>query len=341
MLSKSSCGASELAATHRRDEVSIDPFHCRMWAHHERLEEHLTEESCRAEIESYVKHGQLIPALGRPLKNDPWHVVELIYGARRLFAARHLKRPLRVELRDMTDLEAVVAMEIENHHRQQASPYERGLCFSRWLQNKLFESQDDIARALTISKSQVSRYLRLTRLPSVVLSAFDSPTDIAESWGLDLINAWEDPQRQRTLARRARAIKTDPHRPSAREVYRYLMDNSVHPKRKASMTLLDEVVRGSNGDPLFRIRHQHRSIAVLLPNERVSKQSLHEIRTFLAGLLQHTTRQPVEIREENTPIWDPEEVVPAVLGVEKSTSELRMLAGEREARALTDRDRAE
>jgi ParB family transcriptional regulator, chromosome partitioning protein len=338
MLSKSSCGAGEPAETPRKDEVFIDPFRCRIWAHHERLEDHLTEETCRAEIESYVRHGQLIPALGRPLKNDPWHEVELIYGARRLFVARHLKRPLRVELRDMTDQEAVVAMEIENHHRQQASPYERGLCFSRWLQNKLFESQDDIARALNISKSQVSRYLRLTRLPSVVLSAFDSPTDIAESWGLDLINAWEDPQRQRNLARRARAIKVDPHRPSAREVYRYLMDNSVHPKRKASTTLCDEVVRGLDGDPLFRIRHQHRSIAVLLPNERVSKKSLQEIRTFLAGLLQHTTEQPLENGEENTPTWDPEEVVPPARGAENST-ELRLRTGK--ACALTDRDTAE
>jgi hypothetical protein len=67
-----------------------------MWSHHERLEEHITEESCRAEIDSHSKHGQLMPVLGRLLKADLWHEVELIYGARRLFVARHLKRPLLV-----------------------------------------------------------------------------------------------------------------------------------------------------------------------------------------------------------------------------------------------------
>lgn len=321
MLGKSSCGAAERPDALRKDVLSMDPFRCRMWAHHERLEEHVTEQTCRAEIESHSRHGQLIPVLGRPLKGDPWHEVELIYGARRLFVARHLKHPLLVELREMTDKDAVVAMEIENHHRQQASPYERGLCFSGWLQNKLFASQDDIARALNISKSQVSRYLRLTRLPSVVLSAFGSPTDICESWGLDLINSWEDPQRQRALARRARAIKTDSHRPSAREVYRFLMDSSTHPRRKASIIIRDEVVRGRNGDPLFRIRHQHRSIAVLLPNYRVSKQSLQEIRTFLAGLLQHTTEQPPEIGEENTRTWEPEDIASSTQGLVGSEQE--------------------
>jgi len=293
----------------------MDPFCCRMWAHHERLEEHITEETCRAEIASYSRHGQLIPVLGRPLKGDPRHEVELIYGARRLFVARYLKRPLLVELREMTDKEAVVAMEIENHHRLQASPYERGLCFSRWLQNKLFDSQDDIARALNVSKSQVSRYLRLIRLPTVVLNAFAAPTEICESWGLQLIDAWEDPLRQRALARRARAVKADSHRPSAREVYRFLMDSSVRSRRRASATIHDEVVRGQNGDLLFRIRHQNRSIAVLLPNERVSKKSLQEIRQFLAGLLQHTTEQPSEIGEENRRMWESEDIAASMQGV--------------------------
>jgi ParB family chromosome partitioning protein len=206
----------------------------------------------------------------------------------------------------MTDRQAVISMEIENHHRKESSPYERGLCFSKWLQNKLFDSQDEIARALGISKSQVSRYLKLTKLPSVVLSAFGSPTEICEMWGLDLIAAWEDPQRQRALARRARSINGEPQRPSAREVYRFLIESAALPRRKISTTVHDEVIRGHNGDPLFRIRHQHRSIAVLLPHERISKDSLQEIRTFLAGLLQNATLQPLETNEE-TPLECPPE----------------------------------
>jgi hypothetical protein len=125
----------------------------------------------------------------------------------------------------------------------------------------------------------------------VVLGAFGSPTQICESWGLDLMNAWEDPQRQRTLARRARAINGDADRPSAREVFRILTDNSPRPGRRATTGDHDEIVRGQDGDLLFRIRYQRRLIALQLPVDRVSKESLREIRGFFTELLQHETEQ--------------------------------------------------
>ena len=68
--------------------VAMNPFECRMWDLPDRLGMQVSEESCKAEIESFVKHGQLIPALGRPLSADPTHKVELIYGARRHCASR-------------------------------------------------------------------------------------------------------------------------------------------------------------------------------------------------------------------------------------------------------------
>jgi len=277
-----------------------------MWAYHERLEDYITEETCRVEIESCAKHGQLIPVLGRPLRNDPSYEVELIFGARRLFVARHLNIPLVVELREMTDKEAVIAMEIENHHRAATSPYERGLTFARWLRENLFESQDDIARALNISKSQVSRYLRVTKLPSVILGAFESPCQICESWGLDLMNLWEDPQRQRALARRARTIRGDTNRPSARDVYRMLVDSSITPRRRASKLVYDEIVRAPGGAPLFHIRHHHDSIAILLPLRLISKKSLQHIKSVLAEVLQHTTEQHVEVDAKTQGICLPE-----------------------------------
>jgi ParB-like chromosome segregation protein Spo0J len=67
-----------------------------------------------------------VPALGRPLHGDLEFDVEIIYGARRLFVARHLNMPLQVELREMSDREALVAMDIENRLRTDISPYERG-----------------------------------------------------------------------------------------------------------------------------------------------------------------------------------------------------------------------
>ena len=76
--------------------LSVDPFCCRMWRLHDRAEEYVTEESCRHEIDSFLKHGQLVPVVGRRLPAGDSHEVELIFGARRLFVARNLNLPIRV-----------------------------------------------------------------------------------------------------------------------------------------------------------------------------------------------------------------------------------------------------
>src|SRR5258708_5408352 len=115
-----------------RNVVLVNPFRCRVWALHDRLEDHITEDSCKEEIESIASHGQLIPVLGRPLKGDVDYDVEIIYGARRLFVTRHLNVPLHVEVREITDRDAIVAMDLENRHRKDISPYERGLSYSQW-----------------------------------------------------------------------------------------------------------------------------------------------------------------------------------------------------------------
>jgi hypothetical protein len=80
-----------------RSIVAVNPFRCRLWAFHDRLEEHVNAETCR------------------------------------LFVARHLNAQLLVEMRPMSDLEAIVAIDIENRQRVDVSPYERGLSFAQWL----------------------------------------------------------------------------------------------------------------------------------------------------------------------------------------------------------------
>src|SRR5688572_27609927 len=201
MESVQSAGAEDCGET-----LLLSPLRCRMWAHHDRLEDYLDEDSCRAEIESVRRHNQLIPAVGRRLQGDPDYDVEIICGARRLFVARHLNVPLLVSVQRLTDREAFIAMDAENRHRKDLSPYERGLSYARWLRKGYFNSQDEVARALQISASQVSRLLKLARLPSVVINAFASPNEINEMWGVDLADAWNDTVRSPELARTARRI---------------------------------------------------------------------------------------------------------------------------------------
>jgi ParB family chromosome partitioning protein len=248
-----------------------------MWDLHDRLSSHITEESCRAEIESVERHGQLVPALGRPLIEDPTHDFELIYGARRLFVARHLKKHLLLEVRTITDRDAIIAMDIENRHRLDISPYERGLSYASWLRSGHFSSQDDIAKSLRISASQVSRLIKLTRLPSVIVDAFRSATEICEIWGLEITEALEDPKRRIEIISAARTLARLVPRETGEVVYRELLQ-SGHRGRKVKKPAHDEVVHDSGGSPLFRVRHHRNAVALVFPLEKLSRTFLEQIR---------------------------------------------------------------
>jgi ParB family transcriptional regulator, chromosome partitioning protein len=267
-----------------RKVVSVDPFRCRMWELHDRLEAYVTAETCSAEIESFEKHGQLVAALGRPLTDQGGFDVELICGARRLLVARLLKKPLLVELREMTDREAIVAIDIENRQRADVSAYERGLSFAQWLRSGHFTSQEEIVRVLRLSPAQVSRLLRLSRLPTVILKAFSTPTDIREGWGLDLLDALEDENRRQATINTARALAQATPRLPGKEVYRQLM--AATRGRSARKRTRDEVVTDDVGQPLFRVRRQNRSLALLLPIDSISAEVEAEVRHAVRRTLQ-------------------------------------------------------
>lgn len=267
-----------------RNVVSVNPFECRLWYLHDRLDDLITEETCSEEIKSFLHHGQLVPALGRPLHGDPTHKIELIYGARRLFVARHLNLPLSVELRELQDREAIIAMDIENRQRTDVSAYERGLSYARWIHAGQFKSQDEISRVLKVSASQVSRLLSLAKLPAAVIGAFSHPAEIREGWGLELLAALEDHRSRPLLLGRAREIAQTVPRMQGRHVYRTLL-SATAPGRKLRPKPHDEVVTDANGCPLFRIQYKTRSIALQLPLEKTSAESLAKIRRLVVGIL--------------------------------------------------------
>src|SRR6185437_4232403 len=192
---------------HRSEPGSIvlaDPFRCRVWGLSDRIAAYVTEISCHSEIESMKFDGQLVPAIGRKLAGDAQFDIEVICGGRRLYIARHLNIPLRVELRDLTDRQAAAAVEAENCLRKTTSPYERGLWLARLLAQHLYKSQGEMANELRITPTQVTRLLKFAELPSIIVEAFPSPHDILESWAVELHKACSD-QRCRLIIERARA----------------------------------------------------------------------------------------------------------------------------------------
>lgn len=267
--------------------VSVDPSRCRVWSLHDRLEEYLTEESCREEIESFQQHGQRAQALGRPVRDDPEYDVEVICGARRLLVARVLKIPLLIEIRELSDVEAIVAMHVEDM-RKDKSPYELGHAYSRWLRGGYFASQEEMAGVLKVSPSKVSRLLKLARLPSVVVNAFGNAVDIREGWGERLTEVLEDPVRKQPAIRAARAIAADSERPRAQEVYRRILAAAAPTEpggRKIPPVLREQVVADENGAPLYRMKHQQDSVVFEVPIDRVSATMLEAIKCAVWRIL--------------------------------------------------------
>jgi len=265
--------------------ISVNPFRCRIWDLHDRFEGEINEETCRAEIESVALHGQFVPALGRPLRGQPDYDVELICGARRLFVARHIGHELAVELREMSDKEALIAMDAENRQRCDISPYERGMSYAQWLRRGFFASQDDIARTLGISAAQVSRLLKLARLPAVIVNAFRSPVEIHESWGRQLTEALDDPRRRQLTIQKARWLSCQNPRAPGREVYSQLLASSAS-GRIPKLSTRDEVVKNERGRPIFRIRHLRGHVALLLPIDLIPMNAIASIQEKVAEMLQ-------------------------------------------------------
>jgi ParB/RepB/Spo0J family partition protein len=266
--------------------IQISAFRCRLWDKHGRMEEYITEASYKDELRSMREHGQLVPAVGRRLMSNDTHEVEIICGARRLFIARQLNSLLSVELRQVTDREAVVLLDMENRQRRDWSPYERGMSFSRWLAAGLFESQDDIARTLSISASQVSRLLKLAKLPSIVVQAFSDPCDICENWGLELHSACESPVTRSQVIARARTLASKSQRVPPRCTFDRLMFNQR--MRAAKEISKQEIILGPKGEPLFRIKHQEATIALVIGKRHLSSAVMQQIKDSLSNILRDT-----------------------------------------------------
>jgi ParB family chromosome partitioning protein len=261
----------------------VSPFRCRMWDMHDRLGEEVTSASCASLIESMQKHGQKQPALARRVAHERDFDYELIYGARRLFVARHLGVQLLVELRQLDDRAALIEMDIENRVRMDISPYERGLSYKRWLRDGHFASQLEIAKSLGVSEAQISRLLRYAELPAAVVAAFESPRDIREEWAVVLAKRCRESTSRDAVIRRARACAALRARPRAQQVYDALINAGE--LRLPSHRPRDEIIKNAAGAPLLRVRLRAKAVHLIVPRNKITPATLRELTGRIKDLL--------------------------------------------------------
>jgi ParB family transcriptional regulator, chromosome partitioning protein len=202
-----------------RQHEAVDPAICRIWPGHNRDYEALDETVCADLIASLRAQGrQEVPAIVRRVTGDPVYRFEVICGARRHWSVSWLRAhdypefKFIVEPRELADEEAFRLADLENRSRKDLSDYERAVDYARAVERYYAGNQQRMADRLEVSKSWLSRYLELARLPPEILVCFGSPHVIGISHAAALAPLLTHPQNRRRLLTEAVAVEEEQRR---------------------------------------------------------------------------------------------------------------------------------
>lgn len=194
----------------------VDPARCRIWTAHNRDYAALTEATCADLIESLRAQGrQEVPAIVRRIANDPAHDFEVICGARRhwsiswLRAHDHPEFRFLVEPRELSDEDAFRVADLENRSRKDLSDYERATDYARAVDAYYGGSQQRMSERLQVTKSWLSRYLELAKLPAGIVAAYGTPHALGISHAARLAPLLRAPASRARLLGQAEGIAAE------------------------------------------------------------------------------------------------------------------------------------
>jgi ParB family chromosome partitioning protein len=147
--------------------VSLDPTVIDASPVVDRME--VEDEDYHALVEALRADGQTSPILVRPHPTDPSRFM-VVFGRRRLRAAKQLGIKIRAIVKPMEDIAAIIAQGQENSARADLSFIERAL-FARKLID-LGHSKETAKSALTVDDTLLSRMLSVAQvIPDAVIDA--------------------------------------------------------------------------------------------------------------------------------------------------------------------------
>jgi ParB family chromosome partitioning protein len=215
--------ASGTAAT--RIHEQIDPARCRLWEGHNRDYAALDAHNCADLIESMRAQGkQEVPAIVRRVSGDPQISFEVICGARRHWTVSWLRAhdypdfKFLVEPRELTDEEAFRLADLENRSRRDLTDHERATDYARAVERYYAGNQQRMAERLEVTKSWLSRYLELAKLPAELLEAFGTPHAIGISHAAVLAPLLRVPAKRERMLHEALALAAEQRQLAAEQV---------------------------------------------------------------------------------------------------------------------------
>jgi ParB family chromosome partitioning protein len=149
--------------------VELDPDSILPSSIHDRYDD-AYEASAIAEIaESMRERGQIVPGLVRPAGGRA-DTFQIVYGRRRLAAARQLGVKFKAAIRDLSDEQAVIFQGEENTAREDLSFIEK--CAFALAQQEAGFKRETICASLSTGKSHVSEMIKIASLiPRELLKA--------------------------------------------------------------------------------------------------------------------------------------------------------------------------
>lgn len=145
------------------DQISANPDQPRR---------HFDEADIAALAESIADKGVLQPILVRPSPKGSGY--QIVAGERRWRAAQRARlHEIPALVRELTDRETLEIAIVENVQRADLDPVEEARAY-RQLVDRFGHSQDEIARAVSKSRSHVANSMRLLTLPDSILTLLAS-----------------------------------------------------------------------------------------------------------------------------------------------------------------------
>lgn len=157
---------------------------------------------------------------------------EIVFGHRRHEACLQLGFQVLVFVDNLDDRALFEEMERENRERADLSAWEQGVMYARALDRGLYPSLRQMAAAIGVDATNLSKALVLARLPDAVLRAFASPLDLQFRWSTAFKAALErDPA---VVESRAAEIAMNRGSMSAKDIFARLTSTSESVMRAPS-----------------------------------------------------------------------------------------------------------
>jgi ParB family chromosome partitioning protein len=278
----------EAARMVKRPTIRLKPSECTIWPGNARDYSLLSEDRLRSLIDSIMAEGgNRIPVVIRRRPEGEEIRYELVTGTRRHWAIAWLNShhfpniELVAIIEDLDDEAAFRLADIENREREDISDLERGLNYKAAVDAYYDGIQLRMSERLKISKSTLARYIALTEIPPVIISAFNSPMDLHIKHGEKLVPALKNPNLRVLMEEEARSIAAeqsfrqsgDEEPVSGSEVVQRLMSVCVTkaPKPQKSM------IASTSGRPVGQIdRDLKRSLTITITATDLSADDILE-----------------------------------------------------------------